>query len=85
MTQSQLERFNEIKSWDKLLLTVADVAPVLECNPNDVRGQAHDKPEMLGFPVLIYGTRVKIPRLPFIQFMEQLPCSCQMNKRNEVH
>ena len=84
MTESQLTRFNEIKEMDKLFVNSEDVAPVLECNPNDIRGQARDRPDLLGFPVTVYGSRVKIPRLPFIQFIETLPCCCPSIKRDAV-
>jgi len=81
MTKSQIGAFNKIKAMDKLLINVDEVAPVLECNAQDIRGQARDRPELLGFPVSIYGTRIKIPRLPFIQFVEELPCYCPSLKR----
>lgn len=59
----------EIKSSDAVCLTPADVAPVLGCNPNWIRKAAHDKPELIGFPVIVIGTRTRIPRKPFLQFL----------------
>ena len=82
MTKSQIEAFRNIKAMDKLFVNVDEVAPVLECNAHDIRGQARDRPELLGFPVTIYGSRIKIPRLPFIQFVEELPCCCSSFKRD---
>ena len=58
----------EIRQSDKLLLTPADIAPVLGCDPQLIRVQAHTAPERLGFPVVVVGTRTKIPRIPFIEF-----------------
>ena len=84
MTEAQLAKFKEIKSMDKLFVTSDDIAPVLECNPNDLRGQARDRPELLGFPVTVYGSRVKFPRMPFIQFIEELPCCCPATKLNAI-
>ena len=81
MTNSQLEALNRIKEMDKLFLNVDEIAPVLECNPQDIRGQARARPELLGFPVIVYCSRIKIPRLPFIQFVEELPCCCPSFKR----
>lgn len=78
---SPYNALQSIKQLDKLFLTATEVAPVIGCNPNDIRGQARDRPELLGFPVTIYGSRVKIPRLPFIQYIETLPC-CQRQKQN---
>ena len=82
MTDRQLTKFNEIKGMKCLFINAEDVAPVLGCNPNDIRGQAHDRPDLLGFPTTTYGSRVKIPRLPFIQFVETLPCCCPSVKKD---
>jgi hypothetical protein len=59
----------EIKALDTEVLTCAQVAPLLQADPNTIRGQAQDRPEMLGFPVIVAGRRVKIPRAAFIKFM----------------
>lgn len=61
---------NEIKDYPKEYLTPAQVAPVLGCDPQDVRVQAKQHPERLGFNVSVIGSRVKIPRLAFIKWME---------------
>lgn len=60
----------EIKESAKDMLTCADVAGVLQCNAYTLHMQAQQRPEMLGFPVICMGNRVKIPRLPFIRFIE---------------
>ena len=59
-----------IKGMDKEILTPAEVAPILSCNPHWLRLTAREHPEWLGFPVICIGNRVKIPRRPFIEFME---------------
>lgn len=61
---------NEIKRSDKVMLVPTDVAPVLGCDPHMIRVTAKQRPELLGFPVCVVGTRVKIPRVPFIHFVE---------------
>lgn len=61
----------EIKRSDKVFLGPADIAPVLDCNPQSVRVAAREHPDRMGFPVCVIGNRVKIPRLPFIQFIER--------------
>lgn len=53
------------------ILTCAQVAPVLGANPATIHGQATDRPELLGFPVIVAGRRVKIPKQPFIKFMRE--------------
>ena len=60
----------EIKSYDKDIITPAQAAGALGCDPHWIRVTAHQSPELLGFPVTILGSRVKIPRLAFIRYME---------------
>lgn len=61
---------DEIRSSTKEVLTPAEVAPVLGCDPQDIRVAAKLHPERLGFNVAVIGTRVKVPRLAFIRWME---------------
>ena len=61
---------DEIRNSTKEVLTPAEVAEVLRCDPpQDVRVAAKGKPGLLGFNVTVVGTRVKIPRLAFIAHM----------------
>lgn len=60
----------EIKTMDKEMLTPAVVASFLEANPQSIRVAARTDPESLGFPVNVMGTRTRIPRRAFIQFVE---------------
>lgn len=59
----------EICDSNKDLLTAVDVSNVLGASPNTIRRQAHDDPDLLGFPVSVRGCMVRIPRIPFIRFM----------------
>ena len=61
---------DEIKACDKPTLTPAEIADVLNCDPQDIRIQARTAPERLGFNVAVIGTRVKVPRLAFIRWVE---------------
>ena len=63
---------DEIKSSDKPFLIASDLAAVLESDPNTIRWQAQHAPEKLGFPVVVMKSRVKIPRLPFLEFITSL-------------
>ena len=58
---------DEIRASTKAVLTAADVAPVLGCDPQAIRLTARRNPEWLGFPVVCVGSRVKIPREPFLR------------------
>ncbi|TCW30388.1 hypothetical protein [Christensenella hongkongensis] len=59
----------EIKKTNKDILRASDVADLLESDPQDIRDQAHRDPSKLGFPVIVTGSRVKIPREGFLYFM----------------
>lgn len=60
----------ELKRSEKIIITPAEAAPVLGCDPHWIRITARERPQALGFPVICMGSRVKIPRLPFIKFLE---------------
>lgn len=59
----------EMKKSPKLMLTPSDISEVLECHPQSIRQQAKADPSKFGFPVIVMGTRVRIPKVPFLQFM----------------
>ena len=59
----------ELEACPKAVVTAADIADILGASPNTIRYQAQECPEKLGFPVIVMGSRVKIPRIPFIMFM----------------
>lgn len=63
---------DEIRSSTKTVLTPEDVCDVLGCKPYSINQQAKANAARLGFPVMIIGTRVKIPRLAFLNFMDGL-------------
>lgn len=58
----------DIAKLPKMNLTAADVAPILGSDPNTIRWQAREYPQMLGFPVVVAKSRVKIPKAPFLRF-----------------
>ena len=60
---------DEIEAIPDEVLTPAQVAPVLHLDQDTVRGQARTCPARLGFPVIVAGSRVKIPKKSFVKFM----------------
>ena len=60
---------DDLKRLDREFLTPAQVAEILNCSAHGVRVWARQRPDGLGFPVCIIGTRVKIPKRPFLRFM----------------
>lgn len=65
----------EMKLSKKSVLTPGDVCEVLECGRYAINQQAHADPSKLGFPVIVTGRRVKIPREAFIRFFEGNYCT----------
>ena len=59
----------DIRSSTAPMLRPVDVAPIIGCDPQWVRDTAKSNPEALGFPAIVVGTRVKIPRIPFLRFL----------------
>ena len=59
---------DRIAGIDKDMLSPADVAPVLGCNPYAINVMAKADPARLGFPVCMIGNRVKIPRRAFLRW-----------------
>lgn len=59
----------EIEALDTEVLTCKDVSRVLCAGAYYLHEQAMKDPSKLGFPVIVHGTRVKIPKQPFIRFM----------------
>lgn len=60
---------DDIRKIDREFLTPAQVAEVLGCDPQGIRVWARQRPEGLGFPVCLVGSRIKIPKVPFLRFM----------------
>lgn len=58
-----------VQRVNKEFFTPQDVCLVLGADPQKIRTQARKCPESLGFPVIIVGNRVKIPRIPFLRYM----------------
>ena len=69
MRKANKMTLDEIRNSTKEVLTPADIADVLNADPQDIRVQARTSPEKLGFPVIIIKSRTKIPRIPFLRFM----------------
>ncbi len=58
-----------LKAMDKMFLSPADVSPVLGSDPQTIRVTARQRPDLLGFSFTFMGNRMKIPRIPFLQFL----------------
>lgn len=54
---------------DRDFFTADEICNVLGANPQTIRDTARQRPELLGFPAIITGSRVRFPRIPFLRFM----------------
>ena len=61
---------DQLRTSTDVYINAADVAPILRCDAQQIRAQAHRDPAMLGYPVVIIGRRVRIPRIPFLLFLD---------------
>lgn len=59
----------DLEKTEGEILLPADVAKVLRVNPESIRLQARECPERLGFPVVIVGNKVIIPKAGFLAHM----------------
>lgn len=59
----------ELRDSSETFITPKQAADILECDPQQIRDMAAQRPELLGFPVVRLGSRTKIPRIPFIKFI----------------
>lgn len=66
---AQYPTLEELKASDKDFFTPREVAGVLGVNPYTINIMVRDCPEQLRFPAFRIGTRVKIPKIPFLRLM----------------
>lgn len=60
---------DELKEMDAAFITPQVAARYIHCDPHWLRLMARQRPEKLGFSVCCIGSRVRIPRIPFIKFL----------------
>jgi hypothetical protein len=59
----------ELEQIQSDVLTCAQISKVLRLNPATIHAQAITQRSALGFPVVVAGNRVIIPKEPFLKFM----------------
>ena len=60
---------DELEKLDKEVLVPTDIAPILGCTPYTINVMTKNGKNPFPFPVIRMGTRVKIPKRPFIKAM----------------
>ena len=59
----------ELEALPCEVLTCQQIAPILGADPGTIHQQAVEAPHMLGFPVIVMKSRVKVPKRAFCSFM----------------
>lgn len=59
----------ELIASEKDVFVPDDICGVLRTNPHHIRVTAKQRPDLLGFPFFFVGTRMKIPKIPFLRKM----------------
>ena len=60
----------QIRQSAKAVLIPTDIAGVLGCDPQSIRDQARNRPDLLGFPVTVVRRRTYIPRVAFLKYLD---------------
>lgn len=60
---------DDLAAIDQDYLTCTQAAGVLRVGQYNLHEAAIDRPESLGFPVVVIGRRVRIPKIPFLRHM----------------
>ena len=60
---------DDIKQINREFLLPREVAEIMGCDPQDIRVTARERPDLLGFPVCVVGSRVKVPKRAFVKWM----------------
>ena len=67
----------EIERLPTEMLIPADVAGYLGCDPHSINVVAKQAPGLLGFPIIVMGSRVRIPKEGFVRFCRGLEAEAQ--------
>lgn len=65
-----MQRLEDIEAIPGEVLLVKDIAGILKANADTIRKQARLNPASLGFPAIVIGQSVRIPKRAFIAFMK---------------
>ena len=63
-----MRTLEEIEACQKTMLVATDVAEYLCTDPHSIRVAARQAPGLLGFPVIVAGSRTLIPKEGFVRF-----------------
>jgi len=75
----------DIEAMEAETLSPSQVGSIIGFNPQSIRIQAHENPELLGFPVICTKTRVRIPKQAFLAFMRGKQINKPANGKPQEH
>lgn len=61
--------FCDLEAMERETISPSEAAEIIGCNPQFIRIQARQDRKALGFPVIVMGHRVRIPRRAFLAFL----------------
>ena len=65
-----MRTLQEVRECGKEFLVPEDIKGLLNCDSQTIGLAARQNPAGLGFPVIVMGTRVRIPTAAFLKFCE---------------
>ncbi|MBQ9662695.1 MAG: hypothetical protein IJV40_06045 [Oscillospiraceae bacterium] len=71
MADEKKVTLRDLERIDREYLLCAEVAPILGAKADNIHAQAVERPELLGFPVTVIKSRIKIPKRPFLRYMRE--------------
>ena len=60
----------DIETLEKEMLVPSDIAPILGCSPYTINVATRNGKNPFPFPIIRIGTRVRIPKTPFLKAMK---------------
>lgn len=67
---AKLDALKKIEESDDICVLCEDIGKLIGLAPQAIREQAKSDPSKLGFNVIVAGTSIRIPRLPFLQYLK---------------
>jgi len=67
--QERPKTLEEIEALPREMLIPADIAHILGCNPYSINVCAKSGTNLFPFPIILMGSRVRIPKQPFLKAM----------------
>lgn len=69
MASARISELERIEALDKDMLVPTDIAKYLGCSPYTINVATRDGKNPFPFPIIRMGTRVRIPKVPFLKAM----------------